>query len=61
MLLNSDDAPNVELTINSIPGEDFFPLGSRGRPPTCHHRCTSTTNRLEETCWTPKNHLAENN
>ena len=26
-----------------------------------HRRCTTTTNRLEETRWTTKNHLAENN
>ena len=36
-------------------------LGPWGRSPPCHHRCSKTTNRLEENRWTTKNHLAENN
>jgi len=48
------------------------PLGlstglARHQRKTMHHRviaarrCTKTTNRLEETRWSPTSHLAENN
>jgi len=35
-------------------------LSPRGRPPPCHCRHTLTTDKVEETNWTTKNHLADN-
>ena len=36
------------------------PVESRGRPPSCHRCCTTSTIWLEETRRSSKNHLAEN-
>ena len=64
------DSPEYHRELASLrwgevpPPEVLWTPGSLkpcGRSPPCHRRCSKTTNRLEETCWTSTNHLAENN